>query len=216
MSAWLTLVRLQVARLAELPDLRAARMYAFGLTLSFSLLAGLAPAAGPSFRNRLLEQALTAASWAVAGLCTLGLGRDLARRDRDEGFGALGHTRGFGERQLSIARAAAATLWLALAVALPTWLALGVLTLTGHAHALGWPLFWAAFSAAYALALAASLSGISWAARSLCPRDARLLIALFVLGPEFVRAAGATSLPTLPRAFAALLSAALAYGRTLP
>lgn len=214
MSAWLALVRLQLARLAELADLRAARLYAIGMALSFGLLAGFAPGDGGSLANHWLAEALTAASWAVAGLSTLGLGRDLERRDRDDGFGTLGHVRGFARAELASAQGTASALWVAAGVALPAWLVLGISVLVAQPAA-GWALFWGAFVAGYAAALALALSLLARAARRLAPRDARVVVALLVLGPELLRLAGASALPTLPHAFGVALASAESFGKGL-
>src|SRR5262245_11358154 len=106
--------------MAELFGMRAARLYAFGLALSFALLIALLPASTtPASIEKLIGRALLSASWLVAGLAALAAARDLERKDREEGILALVAQRGHDLETLELSRTLAAAVLIATRIALP-------------------------------------------------------------------------------------------------
>jgi hypothetical protein len=194
--------------------MRLARMYSFGVALSFALLALLTPTTGRSAINGWIVDALRSASWVVAGLSALSAARELEPRDELDGFSALAALRGSAREQRSRARALATALRIALGVCVPGLAVLGVGALRSLGPALlPWLALWLAFIVAYSLVLGATLALLARASARLLAQQARLLLVCVVFVPELVRALGGFWFPSLPAACAWLLGLGEAWGR---
>lgn len=183
------LVRLCEARLLELFGVRAARVYAYGVALSFAVLMLLA---GPSDRlqalQNLLFDALATLSWVVGGLVGLSAARDLEARDDDDGISALVRQRGHGARELEQARFIATTVRVARLIVVPGVLlalvaALRIRTLA----ALPWCAYLCAVPIAYGLLLGAGVGLLARGSARLLPSHGRALFALLAIVPELLR-----------------------------
>jgi hypothetical protein len=199
------LVRLSARAQAELWGLRLTRLYAFGIGVSYSALL-FATSSEPSAATSSWVKCLTTASW-VAGLGALSLARDLAERDTLQGVVGLARLRGFGPQPLEQARAVAGAIKLGLTVALPgIMLSLTTLVVERSVSGLFTGLALLGFSVLYAALFGASLSLLSRACARALPTRGRLLFAAVVLGPWLFASGVDAELPSLPGAFAWLLS----------
>jgi hypothetical protein len=94
------LVALAERRLGDSFGGRAARLYGWGIALSY----GFALALLQVRPEAIVSQALVALAWIPAGLVALGAARERARNDEDAGFVALVRQRGFDLGELELAR----------------------------------------------------------------------------------------------------------------
>lgn len=205
------LVRLQLRRLAERPGMRAARVYSYGILLSFALIA-LVSRPGPAGLTKLVSSALESASLMVAGLSAWACAADLSHEDRRDGYATLAGVHGVTGRALELWRSVGAILRTASAIATPAVgvIALGALT-TG---ALGWALGLSLSALGYALVLASSLLGLARLTAFVAKEQGKLLLAVCVLTPELLRLAGA-AVPSFSSVFAGLLRQLEAFGSAL-
>jgi hypothetical protein len=199
------LVRVSRRAQRELWGLRLARLYGIGVGISYALLAfGLA--SDPKLATTLWARCLTTASW-VAGLGALSLARDLASRDEAQGVTSLARLRGFGDQTLERARTLSGALTLFGAVAVPGLLvALAALlrfrTLPGALSALSLALL----TLPYAALLGGVLAVLARLCAKLLPERGRWLLLALVLGPWLLARGTGSTLPSIPGAFAWLLS----------
>jgi hypothetical protein len=98
------LVALAERRLADAFGGRIARLYGFGIAVSYTV----ALLVLKTRSEAILSQALVALAWIPAGLVALGAARDQRRLDDEQGFVALVRQRGFDARELELARVLAA------------------------------------------------------------------------------------------------------------
>ena len=201
----LPLARLSRRRLGELFGARAARAYGVGISVSYALMILLLPSTTEaSTFAALVKNALSSASWAVAGFVSLSAARDLSQRDRVDGVSALAESRGYGNHALEWSRFGAAAfviaVWLFLPLAALSLLA--GLRLAGPSTA--WTLAWLGFLALYVPLLALTLSALARVAARFYPSYGRSALATFVLLPHLVRWAF-PEVPSVPAAFAWLL-----------
>lgn len=160
--------------------MRLARLYSFGILLSFGLLALLATDI-ESF-TRLTITALKSASLVVAGLSAWASAGDLANQDKHNGLATLVGVHGVGAQHLEQARTFGAAFRTITSIALP---ALGIIAL--GAIKLG-SIAWAAALGVGALVYAAGLGSLLVLVARLCALLARargkLLLLLVLLLPE--------------------------------
>jgi ABC-type transport system involved in multi-copper enzyme maturation permease subunit len=199
------LARLCRRRLGELFGARAARAYGVGIATSYGLLLMLLPRTSePSEFSAVLGDALSSASWAVAGLVSLSASRNLAGRDEADGVSALARCRGYDARELTLARFAAAAFVIAAWLFVP-FAALSLLAgFRLAAPSVTWTAAWLAFLTLYAPLLALTMSGLSRLAARLYPNHGRSALAAFVLLPHLLHWAF-PDVPSLPAAFGWLL-----------
>jgi hypothetical protein len=211
------LIRLCEARLLELFGVRAARIYAFGVALSFAVLMLLA---GSSDRRQALHglffDALSTLSWVVGGMVGLSAARDLRARDADDGISSLVRQRGHGERELEQARFLAATLRVARLVAVPGVVialvaALRIRTLAS----LPWCAYLCAAPIVYALLLGAGVSLLARGSAMLLPSHGRALFALLAIVPELLRQSF-SDMPSVPAFYGFVLRQLADWGARLP
>jgi len=193
--------------------LRAAKLYAFGVFVSYAIAISLARGSGRRAAiHSLLQAALVSLSWVVGALSALGSAQALAEQPEREALSALALQRGFSKSALLRARSAAATVRVTRLVGVPALL----LVLVGVAR--GGTLRWA-LSVAPAVVIHAGLLGLALAllahfSAELSPRHPRALLTLLVLGPVLISLAY-PAVPSLPRLFSGLLSRLFASGAAL-
>jgi hypothetical protein len=198
------LVRLCRRAQGELWGLRLARLYGFGIGVSYALWAWLGPA---SFGGaaKLWARCLATASW-VAGVGALSLARDLAARDATQGLTSLVRLRGFGEAELERARTMAGAERLATSVLVPgLMLAVALLLRFRTLQASLVALAFMVLSVPYAALVGATLSPLARACSRWLPGRGRLLFSVIVLGPWLFGVGLHAHVPSIPGAFAWLL-----------
>lgn len=186
--------------MASLFGIKSARLYAIGIAFSFTILIAFTPPS-LSLLDELLLQALTSASWIVAGLAALSSARDLERKDREEGILALVLSRGHAANALELSRALAASLLIALRVGLPLLILVTIAWFKlADLERFRWFVSWSAFITVYALALGLVLGVLARVAARISPDRGRIVLVLLIALPELGRVL-VPNLPTVPSAF---------------
>jgi hypothetical protein len=192
--------------------LRAARVYAFGVFVSYAVALSLTRG---SDRRALIQgfvhAALSALSW-VGALAALSAAQSLAQASDRDGLAALAAQRGFSERAVLRARALAVAVRITRLVAIPALLSVGVAVARGQS--LTWALVTAPALVVYAALLGLTLGVLALLSAELAPRHARALVAALILVPLLLSRAY-PGLPSPPDAFASLLDRLLHAGATL-
>jgi hypothetical protein len=193
--------------------MRLARAYAFGVAFSFALLAAASATAGRSSLSRFIADALSSASWVVAGLSALSAARDLERQDQADGFGPLMELRGASRRERALARTLASAGRITLFVCLPALAVLFVGALrTWEAGLLQWLARWLVLIVVYAAGLGVTLSLLARGSALLAAPHARVLLLVFVFAPELLRTVAGWPIPSLPSACGSFLTLAREWG----
>ncbi len=191
-------------------DLRAARMYAFGVFATYALGIALAgSAARQSLIHSYVRAALVLLSWVVGALASLGSAGVQAEFAEQGGLTALARQRGFSDSALVRARTLATAQRIALLIGLPALLLVAVGLARGAT--LAWGLAIAPAVLLYACALGFALAALAQLSAALAPRHPRALLLALVLGPVLFSQAS-SAVPSLPGLFAALLSRLLSAG----
>lgn len=189
----------------ELWGLRLTRLYAIGIGVSYSALV-FATGSDARLAAPLWARALSTASW-VAGIGALSLARDIATRDTQQGLTSLARMRGFGAGTLERARTLAGAFRLAGAIAMPGMLvAVAALLRLRSASGALIALTLALLTLPYAVLLGGSLAFLARLSSRLLPQHGRLLFLALMLGPWLLALGTGGRLPSLPGAFAWLLS----------
>jgi hypothetical protein len=192
-------------RLRERFGMKTARLYAFGLAVSYGVFALLASGAGARAARELVVRELVAASWVVAGLAALSLSTNLARLDAEQGVDGLLAQRGTSREELGLARWFVGARRIALLVGLSALAVCAAAALrvrsVGDAVSLVAMAIAAVF---YAIVLGATVSALARAAATLAPTRGRSLFVALILVPHAARALW-PELPSVPAAFASLL-----------
>lgn|GEM_PF-1054849 len=194
-------------------ELRAARLYAFGVFATYALAMALSRSAD---RQQLMQSYVTAAlatlSWVVGALASLGSARALAEHTERDGLTALALQRGFSDGALLCARTLATAERIARLVGLPALLLVAV----GLARGATLPWAFAIVPAilVYAGALGLALALLAQLSAELAPRHPRALLLALVLCPLLFSQAY-SAIPSLPGLFSALLSRLLGAGAAL-
>jgi hypothetical protein len=201
------LLRLSSQSQRQLLGLRLGRLYAFGVGLSYALVVFAGPAEAP-VAAALWSRCLGTASW-VAGVGALSLANDLAARDAVQGLSSLARLRGYAEPQLERARLFAGALRLGATVLVPAILVslaivLHLRTLAGTVAALSLLLV----SVPYAALVGGVLAPLARLSHRLLPGRGRWVLLALVLGPWLLALGTGTSIPSIPGAFAWVLSRA--------
>lgn len=194
-------------------DLRAARVYAFGVFLGYAIAIALSRGVQQrSLIHGFVEAALGVLSWLVAALAALGAAQALAEQSCRESLAALAMQRGFGSASRVRARTWAAALRITRLVLVPALL----LVLVGLARgaSLEWALDVAAAIIVYAGSLGVGLALLAHVAAELAPRHPRAMLLVLVLGPLLLSQAF-PAFPNLPELTAALLTRLLESGARL-
>ncbi|HVR18769.1 MAG TPA: hypothetical protein VMS65_03710 [Polyangiaceae bacterium] len=194
------LVALAERRLADAFGGRIARLYGFGIALSYAFALFLLNTRAEA----ILAQALTALAWIPAGLVALGAARDRAELD-ELGMVALVRQRGFDAQSLELARFFAAVTRIARVTGYPALLLVlaraalardGAAALASAHAALG--------ALVYVLCLSFLLGALARASAVLSGGRGRLLLVALVLVPHL-----ATTLfpgmPSVPRLLGGVL-----------
>lgn len=193
--------------------LRAARWYAFGVFLSYSVALVLTQGAEPGRGfHHLVHAALISLSWGVGAPAALAAARALAEPGDRCALVALSVQRGFSRAALVRARTLAGAVRIARLVAAPALLLVALAVLRG-AHP-AWAVAVAPAVIVYAAALGACLAVSAYFAAELSPRYPRAFLVLLVLGPVLIQQAY-TPLPSLPSLLAAVLNQLLEAGAEL-
>jgi hypothetical protein len=191
-------------------DLRAARMYAFGVFATYALAILLT---GSAAREPLIQSyvkaALIALSWVVGALAALGSARVSAEHTERDGLTALALQRGFSESTLQRARLLATAQRIALLIGLPALLLVAVGLARGAT--LHFALAMVPAVLIYACALGLALAVLAQLSAELAPRHPRALLLALVLCPLLFSQAY-SAFPSLPGLFSALLSRLLSAG----
>jgi hypothetical protein len=191
-------------------DLRAARVYAFGVFASYALAIALT---GSAARQPLIQSYLTAAlvalSWLVGALASLGSAQVQAEHGERDGLTALALQRGFSESALVHARTLATAQRIARLIGLPALLLVAVGVARGATPA--WALATAPAVLIYVSALGLALAVSAQLSAELAPRHPRALLLALVLGPVLL-AQAYSAVPSLPGLFSALLSRLFSAG----
>jgi hypothetical protein len=193
--------------------LRAAKLYAFGVFVSYAIAISLTRGSErASAIHGFIQAALASLSWVVGALAALGSAQALAEQSEREALSALALQRGFTKSALLRARSAAATVRVTRLVGVPALL----LVLVGIARGgtLPWALSVAPAVVVYAGALGLALALLAHVSAELSPRHPRALLALLVLGPALISLAY-PAIPSLPGVFSKLLSRLLSAGAEL-
>lgn len=199
------LVRLCSQAQSQLWGLRLGRMYGFGVGFSYALLAFAAPLSLDT-AAKLWVGCLGTASW-VAGVGALSLSTDLVARDATQGFTSLLRLRGYGESQVERARVVAGALRLATTVLIPgLLLAVAILLRIRTLPAALLALALCLFTVPYAALVGGVLSPLARSCHRLLPSRGRWLFALLTLGPWLVGVGLDAPVPSIPGAFAWVLS----------
>jgi hypothetical protein len=201
----LSLIRLCRAAQGKSYGIRAARLYAFGVAVSYAIAIGFAARSdGVRVSQGLILKALAVLSWIVGALVSLAAARD-STRDSGRDVTALAHQRGFSGAELERARVLAAAWRSARLLILPALLLLGMALVRWHSFGtLAWALVLAAGVVLYAGSLALTLAVLTRLAVAVAPAHARLLVVLFVIAP-LVLARTWPDVPNVPAIFAWLL-----------
>jgi hypothetical protein len=197
------LVALSERRLREAFGGRVARVYGWGIAVSYVLALFLLK----SRAEAILAQALVALSWIPAGLVALGAARDQARLDDEQGFVSLVRQRGFDARELELARFLAAARRIAKVTGYPALvLVLARAALARGTDAALMSLSSAAGAAAYVVCLSLLLAGLARASAIVSGGRGRLLFVAVVLVPH-VAGALFPEMPSVPRLLGTILAA---------
>jgi hypothetical protein len=191
-------------------DLRAARMYAFGVFATYALAIALT---GNATRQPLIQSyvraALVALSWVVGALASLGSARVQAEHAEQGGLSALALQRGFSDSALLRARTLATAQRIARLIGLPALLLVAVGVARGAT--LAWAFAVAPAALIYASALGLALAVLAQLSAVLAPRHPRALLLALVLCPLLFSQAY-SAIPSLPGLFSELLSRLLSAG----
>jgi hypothetical protein len=193
--------------------LRAAKLYAIGVFVSYAIAISLSRGSErASAIHGFVQAALVSLSWVVGALAALGSAQALADQPERDALAALSRQRGFTQSAVVRARTGATTVLVARLVGVPALL----LVLVGVARggSLPWALSVAPAVLVYAFALGLALALLAQFSAELSPRHPRALLTLLVLGPLLISLAY-PAVPSLPRLFSALLSQLLAAGARL-
>jgi hypothetical protein len=194
------LVALAERRLADAFGGRIARLYGFGIALSYAFALFLMNTRA----DAILAQALSALAWIPAGLVALGAARDLQEPD-ERGMVALVRQRGFDAQSLELARFLAAVTRVARVTGYPALLLVlaraalardGAAALASAHAALG--------ALVYVVCLSFLLGALARASAILSGGRGRILLVALVLVPHL-----ATTLfpgmPSVPRILGGIL-----------
>jgi hypothetical protein len=194
-------------------ELRAARLYAFGVFATYALAVALSRGAD---RQQLIQSyvraALVTLSWVVGALASLGSARVVAEHAERDGLTALALQRGFSDSALLRARTLATAERIARLIALPALLLVAVGLARGAT--LRWACALAPAILVYASALGLALSLLAVLSAELAPRHPRALLLALVLCPLLFSQAY-SAIPSLPGLFSVLLSRLLDAGAAL-
>jgi hypothetical protein len=191
-------------------DLRAARMYAFGVFATYALAIALtgSPARQPLIQS-YVRAALVALSWVVGALASLGAAQVQAELAERDGLSALALQRGFSGSALLRARTLATAQRIARLIGLPALLLIAVGLARGAK--LAWALAMGPAVLVYACVLGLALAVLAQLAAALAPRHPRALLLALVLCPLLLSQAYPAA-PSLPGLLSALLSRLLSAG----
>ncbi|MEO7033036.1 MAG: hypothetical protein ABI548_04285 [Polyangiaceae bacterium] len=193
--------------------LRAARLYAFGVFLTYAIAIALAKGAGQAaVIHRFVRAALVALSWVVGALATLGATQALAQQTERDSLAALAVQRGHSGAALLRARTLAAAQRIARLLAVPALLLVVVGLMRGAA--LPWAYAVAPAVLVYASALGLTLAVLAQFAAELAPTHPRALLLALVLGPLLISQVF-PSVPSFPQLFSWLLTRLLNAGAAL-
>jgi hypothetical protein len=186
--------------------MRAARLYGIGIAVSYAIVLWMLPApldAGTV--ANVLRNALSSASWAVAGFSALSLARDLTEREQSDGIAALIRLHGYDTRELqvSIVAAGALAIWIWVLLPFAALVAVSAPMLDGVSK-VSWTMAWLSFAVLYSAALALGASMLSRGCAELYPRHGRLVLVALVLMPHVLRLS-LPGFPSLPASFAWLI-----------
>lgn len=201
------LVRLSSQAQRQLLGLRLGRLYAFGVGISHAMVVFAGPAETPVAAG-LWVRTLGTASW-VAGVGALSLSSDLAARDAVQGLSSLARLRGYADAQLERARLFAGALRLGATVLVPgVIVALAILlrlrTLPGTLAALSLLVL----TVPYAALVGGVLAPLARISHRLLPGRGRWVLLALTLGPWLLALGTGTNIPSIPGAFAWVLSRA--------
>jgi hypothetical protein len=190
--------------------LRAAKLYAFGVFVSYAVAISVARGSGRSAAIQgFLHSALIALSWVVGALAALGTAHGLSEQPERDGLRALAVQRGFSSPAILRARTLAGALRIARLIAVPALALVGVAVARGQA--LAWALATLPAVLAYAAGLGLCLAALAHFSSQLSPRHARGLLVALVLGPLLISQAY-SAVPSVPGLFAAWLDQLLGAG----
>ena len=190
--------------------LRAAKLYAFGVFVTYAIAISVTRASGRSAAIQgCLHSALIALSWAVGALAALGTAQGLTNQPERDGLGALALQRGFDARAILRARTLAGALRVARLIGIPALLLVGVAVARGQA--LVWALATAPAVIVYAAGLGLCLAALAHFSSQLAPRHPRALLAALVLGPALISQVY-SAVPSVPGLFAGWLDLLLGAG----
>ena len=193
--------------------MRAARLYAFSVGLSYAALLLLVQ--GPdrtAAMHELVRTALLSLSWAAGALGALGAAKTLAEQPSRAALEALAEQRGIAPSAFPRAQVLAAATRIARLVGLPG-LALVAVSAARGAHPT-WALAAAGALTLYAALLGGCLGLLALFAAELSPRRPRALLAGLVLVPFFA-AQAYSAVPSLPGFFGRLLALLLDQAEAL-
>ena len=184
--------------------LRAARVYAFGVFVSYAIAIGFAGGAGQGrVVHDFVTAALVALSWVVGALATLGAAQALTQHTERDALTALAVQRGFGPRALFSARTLAAAQRIARLVALPALLLIAIGVLRGASAP--WALAAVPAAIVYACIFGLTLAALAQLSAELAPSHPRWLVLGLVLVPLLIAQVFA-EFPNLPHLFSWLLT----------
>ncbi len=190
--------------------LRAARLYAFGVFVSYGIAIALTKGAEQArVIHGFVRAALIALSWVVGALATLGATQALAQRTERDALAALAVQRGHGASSLLRARTLAAAQRIARLVGVPALLLIAVGLVRGAT--LPWACAVAPAVLVYACILGLTLAVLAQLSAELAPAHPRALLLALVLGPLLISQVF-PSIPCFPQLFSALLARLLAAG----
>lgn len=193
--------------------LRLAKLYAFGVFVSYAIAISLTRESARSAAiHGFIHAALGSLSWVVGALAALGSAQALAQQSERDALSSLAVQRGFSHSALLRARTMAASVRVARLVGIPGLLLVVVGVARGAT--LPWALAVAPAVVVYAGALGLALALLAHFSAELSPSHPRALLAVLVLGP-FLIASAYPAVPSLPRLFSGLLSQLLAAGAAL-
>jgi len=182
-------------------ELRAARLYAFGVFLSYALAITFAGSNNRAERIQSdIRAALALLSWVVGALAALGATRSLAEQTERVALTGLALQRGFSERAVLRARTLATAERIARLIGLPALLLVAVGVARGAT--LRWALVTTPAVLVYASALGLSLAVLCQLSAELTPRHPRALLSALVLCPLLLSQAF-SAIPSLPGVFVA-------------
>jgi hypothetical protein len=190
--------------------LRAAKVYAFGVFVTYAIAISVATGSARSLAIQgFLQAALGALSWVVGALAALGTAQGLAQHAERDAERALAVQRGFDARARWRARTLAGALRVARLIGIPALLLVGVALARGQS--LAWALVLVPALAVYAATFGLCLAILAQFSADLSSRHPRALLAALVLGPLLISQVY-PSVPSLPGVFSALLDRLLGAG----